>query len=190
MNTTTLVAPAAEPVGLAEAKAYLRIGSDADDALVGTLVAASRSRIEAASGVAMIARTLRVTLSRWPAGMTESRRLRLPVRPASGLTAVRVFSDSDEAEVVTSRFAIERGRNANLVWINGVLPWPGRKVDGIEIDYVAGQGAEPEDVSEGLRLAVKRLSAHAYLARDGANIAGPLPEDVAELLAPWRVVRL
>jgi uncharacterized phiE125 gp8 family phage protein len=42
MHITTLVAPAAEPVGLAEAKEFLRIGYDAEDALVEGLIATAR----------------------------------------------------------------------------------------------------------------------------------------------------
>ena len=62
MTITTLVAPAAKPVGLAEAKEYLRIGYDGEDELVTGLIAGARSRIEAAAGLALIARTVRLTL--------------------------------------------------------------------------------------------------------------------------------
>lgn len=45
-------------------------------------------------------------------------------------------------------------------------------------------------MADGLRLAVKRLVAHAYHARDAETIAGPLPADVAGLISPWRRVKL
>jgi uncharacterized phiE125 gp8 family phage protein len=190
MTLTTLVAPAAEPLGLAEAKAYLRIGYDGEDDLVAGLIAGARARVEQAAGLALIVRTLRLTLDRWSPGALERREVRLPVRPAGELVAVRVFDADDAAEDVTDRFMLEAGRAARLVWIGGGCPWPGRRRAGIEIDFTAGFGEAPEDVADDLRLAVKRLVSHAYLARDADTLAGPLPEDVAGLLSPWRRVRL
>jgi uncharacterized phiE125 gp8 family phage protein len=190
MHVTTLVAPAAEPLGLAEAKEYLRIAYDGENSLVTALISGARARIEELAGVAMIARTLRVTLDRWPVRTVETRVLRLPVRPAGTLLAVRVFDDGGEAEVVTDRFALTAGRAARLVWTNGAFPWPGRRHAGIEVDYAAGFGEAPEDVADGLRLAVKRLVAHGYHARDPGSMSGALPEDVAGLISPWRRVSL
>lgn len=190
MRVTTLVAPAAEPVGLAEAKEFLRIGFDGEDALVGELIAAARARIEALTGLAMIERTLRVTLQCWPDGMYAGRRMRLPVRPASSLAGLRVFDAEGVAEDVSAGFRIEAGRAPKLVWADGAFPWPGRSWDGVEIDYVAGFGALADDVAAGLRLAVKRLAAHAYQSRNVSTIGAKLPEDVAGLVSPWRRVRL
>ena len=190
MILTTLAAPAVEPVSLAEAKDYLRIGGDGEDGLVGSMIAGARARIEALANVAMITRTLRVTMDWWPRGAVEKRTVVMPVRPADELVAVRVFNGSEVPQTVTERFTLARGRSARLVWTDGAFPWPGQRYNGIEIDYAAGFGEEPDDVAEGLRLAVKRLAAHAYHARDAETLTGPLPDDVKGLISPWRRVRL
>lgn len=190
MNVTTLVAPAAEPLGLAEAKEYLRIAYEGEDALVSGLIGAARSRIEEWARVAMISRTLRVTMDCWPQRTMETRVFPLPVRPAAELVAVRVFDVQAVAETATDRFTLAPGRAARLAWTSGAFPWPGARANGIEIDYAAGFGEAPEDVAGGLRLAVKRLVAHAYHSRDAGTINGPLPEDVAGLISPWRRVSL
>lgn len=190
MTFTTLVPPAAEPVSLADAKAYLRVGHDGEDELVVSLIAAARSRIEAQTGLAMIERSLRVTLDRWTCGTVETRRVQLPVRPVASLTAVRVFDKTGAPATVTERFAPEAGHSGKLVWAAGGFPWPRQRMRGIEIDYVAGFGSEPGDVPAGLALAVKRLAAHGYQARDPGSLQDRLPEDVAGLLSPWRRVRL
>lgn len=190
MDVTTLSAPSAEPLSLAEAKAYLRIGHGGEDDLVARLIAAARARIEAGSGVALITRTLRGRLDRWPPGALEMRTVRLPVRPALGLAAVRVAGADGVLADVTDRFRLDAGRAARLVWASGAFPWPGVRTGGIEIDWTAGFGPAPEDVAADLGLALKRLIAHAYLAREAETLAGPLPEDVRGLLGPWRRVRL
>jgi uncharacterized phiE125 gp8 family phage protein len=82
MHVTTLVPPAGEPSGLAEAKDYLRSAYDGEDSLVTALVSGAPARMEALAGVAMISRTPRVRLDRWPVKTLETRVLRLPVRPA------------------------------------------------------------------------------------------------------------
>lgn len=175
---------------LAEAKEYLRISGDGEDGLVSSLISGARARIEALAGVAMISRTLRVTMDGWPQGAIEKRTVVMPVRPADELVAVRVFDRAGVAETVTGRFSLARGRSARLVWTSGAFPWPGQRHNGIEVDYVAGFGEEPDDIAEALRLAVKRLVAHAYQKRDGETLNGPLPEDVAGLISPWRRVLL
>lgn len=189
MIVTTLAPPAAEPLGLAEAKEYLRISYDGEDGLVASLIAGARARVEELAGVAMISRTLRVTLDRWPMRTMETRVMRLPVRPAGELAAVKVYDSDGDATDVTDRFTLAPGRSARLVWTSGAFPWP-QRANGIEIDYTAGFGDTADDVAEGLQLAVKRLVTHAYHSRDASTLAGPLPEDVTGLISPWRRVRL
>lgn len=185
-----LAPPAVEPVGLAEAKEYLRVSGAGENGLIGELVASARARIEEMTGVAMISRQLRVALDWWPKGTVERRWMRLPVRPAGALSAVRVFNGHGEAQVVTDRFTLPAGRQAKLMWTSGAFPWPGQRIGGIEIDYAAGFGDGPDDVAESLKLAVKRLAAHAYGARDPGTLVGSLPADVANLVGPWRRVSL
>ncbi len=188
MIVTTLAPPAAEPVGLAEAKEFLRIAGEGEDVLVAELIAGARALIEEAIGLAFISRTLRVTLDGWPMVLRERRRMTLPVRPAGGLEAVRIVRDG-VPEDLTAQFSLMPGRSAHLAWISGGLPrtGPGRV---IEIDYVAGFGAEASDVNDSLRLAVKRMAAHVYETRLAEGRPLSLPDDVAALVAPWRRVRL
>jgi uncharacterized phiE125 gp8 family phage protein len=114
----------------------------------------------------------------------------LPVRPASELVAVRLLLRDGAPRDVTSQFQLEPGRAGRLVWTEGVFPWPGSGGAGVEIDYDAGFGGQPEDVAESLRLAVLRLVAHAYLHREQDGLNGPVPDDVQGLVSPWRRVRL
>ena len=59
MALETLVAPAVEPVTLAAARAFLRIGTDGDDSVLTSLLIASREALEARTGRALITATMR-----------------------------------------------------------------------------------------------------------------------------------
>ncbi len=188
MIVTTLAPPAAEPVSLAEVKEFLGIASAGEDSLVAQMIAGARAGIEEAVGLALISRTLRVTLHAWPAAMRVRRSITLPVRPAGELVAVQVTQGGVEADVA-ERFRLMPGRAARLTWVSGPLAHPDASTL-IEIDYVAGFGEAAEDVADSLRLAVKQMAGHAYRARYTEGGAEPLPPDVAAMVAPWRRVRL
>jgi uncharacterized phiE125 gp8 family phage protein len=66
MNPTLIAGPAAEPVTLADMRAFLRLDDPAEDELVTTLIATARECVEAASGRRLIAQTWRLALDRWP----------------------------------------------------------------------------------------------------------------------------
>ena len=60
--------PAAEPVTVADAKAHMRIDTDAEDVLIGSLLLTSRLHIETALSLALITQSWTLTLDRWPRG--------------------------------------------------------------------------------------------------------------------------
>ena len=72
-------------------------------------------------------------------------------------------------------------------------PTPGRPLNGIEIDVVAGFGASGVAVPQSLRLAVMMLVARWFENREGLA-HGIVPSAVAgefeALVAPFRVMRL
>ena len=59
--------PAIEPVSLAEAKAQLRLDTDADDVYVTALITVARERVELFLRRALIAQSFEYTLDQFPA---------------------------------------------------------------------------------------------------------------------------
>lgn len=59
MSLTILTAPSVEPISLAEAKAHLRVTTDAEDSAIQRLVVAAREQVEAECGLALIATAFR-----------------------------------------------------------------------------------------------------------------------------------
>jgi uncharacterized phiE125 gp8 family phage protein len=190
MPSILLSGPATEPIALAEAKAFLRVAHDDDDDLIATLVAAARAHVENATRRALIAQTWRLVADAWP---VDGRMLVTPV-PLQEVTAARVHDGAGSTIAIDPEAFVIAAASAPAIlsFAPWALPAPGRDIAGIEVDFIAGYGAEAMDVPEPLRQAVRLLVAHAYENRgDGGDSASSaLPANVTALLAPYRVLSL
>lgn len=193
MTTTLVTPPSGEPLSLAEMKAYLRVSIDNDDGLISSLIAAARARIEALSGLALISRTLRLTLSDWPISVLETQGFSLPLGPSGLLQSVYFIDGNDTVRNETSAFEIDDDTyRPRLCPKPGVgWRWPRSIDERIEITWTAGFG-EPEDVPEDLIHAVRLLVTHMYEHRNGNDwrAVRALPAQVRDLLVPYWEARL
>lgn len=187
MISYLLAGPAEEPVSLAEAKAFLRLDSTSEDALVTTLIAAARLHVEGTTGRALVRQGWRAVLDAWPA----ERVVRLPVAPLLELTEIRVFDEQDDEHVISlGQFQVETGVAPARVLLPGTIGgMPAlRERLGIEIDYFAGFG-EAADVPRDLKQALLALVAHWFEHRDAVADA-VAPAGFERLVAGYRQVRL
>lgn len=181
-DLTVITPPDEEPLTLAAAKEFLRIGNDAEDSLVAELIRAGRAHVEAASGLALVSRTLKRRWTKWPHGLLRAG-VKLRPGPAAALVAVvRVNAESGE-ELLTGRFRLEGGK----LRLRPFAELPAVPLGGaIEVTFVAGFGGA-EDVPEDLVHGVKLWVQAAYLAGDrrGGDTSG-----VTAAMAARREVRL
>lgn len=187
MTSYLLAGPATEPIALAEAKAWLKLDGDDEDALVSTLIAAARLHVESATGRALIAQSWRLVLDAWP----DNRVVRLPVTPLLSLTSITAF-DGDGIDHEMSLDGIDAGR-AELLLPAGIDAPALREHHGIEIDYVAGFGEDSEDVPGPLKQALLLLMAYWFEHRDtvfGMGEGPAVPMGFDALVAPYHMVRL
>ena len=185
-------APAVEPVTLTEAKAHLRVDTDAEDTLIGSLIVTSRLHVEAAMGLALVSQEWSWYLDAWPPGSAVA----LPLRPVESIAAVRLYDAAGTAAALDPTGYLLDGAGAcpRLVRLGApVWPEPARIANGIEIAFTAGYGLAAADVPAPIRHAILLLVAHWHEHRspveEGAP-AAPVPDMVSELLAPYRVPRL
>lgn len=186
MALQTLIAPASEPVSLAEAKLFLRVDHAEEDALIGRLIGAARAQVEALTGLALVTRRVRERLDGFPPG---DRPIRLARGPLTALVALTVTGADGMARAIPPgdvRVDLAGGR------IAPVLAWPADvgPLAAVAIDYDCGFGAASAVPAE-LGQAVLRLVAGRYAARDlDDDAAATLDADIAALIAPWRERRL
>ena len=86
--------PAAEPVTLADAKAWLRLDGDHEDELVASLWLPPAQQVERLTGLALIDQTWRLSLDAWPAVASVA----LSRWPVAGILELMVWGEDDEGE--------------------------------------------------------------------------------------------
>lgn len=192
MTAYLLSGPAAEPVSLDDAKAYLKLDTDDEDALVTTLVTAARLHVEGTTGRALLNQSWRLVLDDWPSvGL-----LRLPVAPLQSLTAITAYDiNGDPVTLSTDGVLWDAQAAPTLLYLpagfgDAVIL---RALQAIEIDYVAGYGTDPADVPATLRQALLLLVAYWFEHRDAVVLAGSgsvIPSGFDQLVGAYRSIRL
>jgi uncharacterized phiE125 gp8 family phage protein len=166
MALETLTPPVAEPVSLASARAFLRIGSDGDDGVLASLIIACREALEARTGRALVTRSVRqrfIEPRPTPQGLPGTL---LPGRaPATALIAARIIgADGTETVapagtvvLVDGRFVLKAPLAANAV--------------GLSLDYEAGYGPASA-VPEAFKVSILEAVSEALLRRDSGKTDG------------------
>src|SRR5436305_11484767 len=130
MPAILLIPPSAEPWSLSEAKAFLRVQHDDDDAVIAALIAAARGHVEALCRRALLVQRWRIVLDAWPA----NDRLDPRIGPLRSVIAARVYDHANNALAIDAgSFVVDAAANviASPCW---AVPVPGRGNAGIELD--------------------------------------------------------
>lgn len=162
---------------LDELKAYLRIETAEEDALLAGLLRAATAAAEAVLGEMLLVRDVREE------GEPVDGWLSLSARPVRGVELVERLDGEAPAPLGPEawRLATDRSGRSGLC-----LAEP---VQRIGVRYRAGRADDWNGVAEPVRLAVLRGAAHAFASRDSGGGEG-LPAMFHELLAPFRQVRI
>src|SRR5690606_14889970 len=112
----------------------------------------------------------------------------LPVGPVNELAAVTAFDFDDEAhELELGQFSVQAGRLLLPRSVEGAPTL--RERLGLEIDYVAGHGADATAVPADLKQACLVLVGYWFENRDAVIVAGAgsvVPAGFDRLVAPYR----
>ena len=193
MGLVLLTGPAEEPVSVEEAKAHLRVSTAADDALIGSLIAAAREHVEARCRRALVTQVWDLYLDAFPAG--EEIELAMP--PLRAVESVTFFRDDGTSGVMSSlEYVVDAVGEPGAVVLAKGAGWPSAELrprNGVRVRFEAGYGGA-EDVPRAIRQAVLLIVGALYENREqvivaqGVNLA-LLPFGIEALLAPYRVMR-
>lgn len=188
MTYALLTPPAEEPVSLAEAKAFMRLDGDDEDALLTELIGTARHYLETVTNLSLVSQTWRLYRDDWP----SSGLISIAHGPVRSVDRVTSYDGNGNAISVD----ISRGRlDGDARPARYYLPLMARAtaaLNGVEIEFTAGHGTA-EDVPPTAKQAILRHVAHMFVFR-GAVAAGDQPAGVPDgydrLIAPLKAWRL
>lgn len=172
--------PAAEAVSVGELKAYLRLQTADEDALLAGLLRSARAMCEAFVRVWLLQRGAVETVAVVPPPGA-----RLSGAPVGAVTLVEaLYADGTSATLTGGQFVVtyDADQVAYVSTNDGLA-------QRLRVTYSAGLATDWNGVAEPLRQGIVRLAAHMFANRDAADEAGP-PAVVAALWRPYRRMRL
>lgn len=179
-KTVTLVTPpTTEPVSLGEVKGWIKVDTNADDALLQTMISAARESAEKYLKRALITQTQRVTLdlpqANWidalPDGtydfpITASyadipRIIELPYKPLQSVTSIVTYDTANTASTYSASNYFVDTANGRVA-LNSTASWPSnlRGVNAVAVTYVAGYGTAvnvPAAIKSGIMMHVQKM---------------------------------
>ncbi len=189
------VAPAIEPVTLAEAKEQMRVLHEYEDDYITGLITAARIEAEKTNGRSFITQEWRVNLDSFPCSSTSS--ILIPNPPLQTIDSVTYYDSSGTQQTwAASNYIVDSDSEpARLTPAYGVT-WPTAqsRPNAVSIAFTAGFGDAAEDVPEEKRLAIKILTALFYENREPivtGTIVSEIPYSALVLLSHdkvWRFV--
>jgi uncharacterized phiE125 gp8 family phage protein len=183
-------APAMEPVSLAEAMSWLREDASDEDQLIQALIVSARMTLEAYTRRFFVAQDWRLVFDAWPSSIRTMSSLAIPFAPFRTVTAIRIYDVANAPALApTNSYRAAAASDGGRIIFNAPPQSPGRRADGIEVDFSVGYGPLATDTPEPLRRAMLLLVAH-WRERRGDESKDSLPAAVAQLAHPFRRERL
>ena len=182
MGLKLVAPPAVEPVTIDEAKAHLRLDSNADDAYVEALITAARDRVEIFLRRALITQTFEFTLDGFPVSPSlifTTSVIDLPRPPLQSIESIKYLDTAGSEQTLPPESYVidsssdEIGRIA-LAWTQY---WPITRcsINSVVIRFVAGYGDAPDDVPQVIRQGILIEISNLYENREdivvGQNIS-------------------
>lgn len=167
------------PVGVAEAKAWLRLGAGQDDAVVAGLIRGAADLCEAFTGQMLIMRTVTEEMPLACGWMWLAKRPVVAIETVTGLVA-----GGEDFALAADAWAGEIDRDgAGRLRIDAA-----GSAERVRVTYRAGLAADANGVPEAIRQGLIRTIQHLHGARDDATRQPPAI--IAALWQPWRRVGL
>ncbi|MDD9910838.1 MAG: head-tail connector protein [Ahrensia sp.] len=187
MTIAQIVAPAVEPLTLAEVKAHLRIDHDHEDTLLADTLSAARQYAETMSGQRFITQQWR----QYESEMPQNRCVALHLSPVQSVVAVTAFDREGVPQVLAQEDYVLEREGLTLTLSSAVSH--DVTANGLEVDLQVGIGDAAGDIPQLIKRAVLMLVAHWYEFRGAVSAQDQpvsLPPGFEAVLNRFRRFRL
>lgn len=176
MGLTLKVAPAAEPVTLAEAKLHCKVDASDDDALITALIVAARQQAEHRTGRALVTQQWEFTRDSFP------QQIELPRPALVSVQSVKYLDDNGALQTLANtEYQVVISELVGYLQPAYGKSWPSCRVqpDSVVVAYTCGYGnaaAVPSSIKSWMLMAIGTW----YAQREGivtGTIVAELPRD-------------
>lgn len=198
MNLKVITPPTSMPVTLAEAKAYARITTDLDDAMVATLIAAAVEYAQVVRNEQFVTATLQMTMDGFP----DDNVIQIARPP---LLTVSTLQFVDTAGNLTALdpawYQVDNASKPGRVFpaygyywpflgprltYSGYWPWVRPQMNSVVVTYTAGYGG-PADVPAFIKLAILTYVTYRYENRPDDGLSADVARSIDDLLGTDRI---
>jgi uncharacterized phiE125 gp8 family phage protein len=150
-NIKLVTAPLSEPISVQEAKQFLRIDSEFEDALIAKIITSARILVEEYTKRSLITQSWKISFNDF-----APKNIRLVRGPVARVTSIIRIDDKNNSQTIPAGNYSLSANNEYLV-LNDYIT--GRQV---EINYITGYGTDGTNIPEPLKLAILTLTSRIY----------------------------
>lgn len=172
-----ITGPSVEPVSLEFVKSHCVVSGSDDDALLSTMIAAARRKLEQRTGAVVMERTLEVRFDAFPNGP-----IRLDTGPVRAIEWVKYTDGAGQDQTLSSvLYTLDNSAQYGYVIPVYGTDWPSTldTPNAVRVRYPAGVAQDASDVPENLRLWIAIQVATYYRNRE-AFVQGVSVADVPD----------
>lgn len=188
MRAYKVVTPAtSNPITLTEAKTHLKVDTTADDTFITNLIKSATSSAQEYTNRFFIATTIQQVGDKWE---DISNLLKSPV---ASVTNIKYVNPSDSLQTLSTDvyFVDDVNKPARIgLKPNQSFPEIIDRLNAVQVNYVVGLAAGPDEVDEGIRQALLLTIGNWYQNRQAVvtgTIATELPMNAKFLLDQYKI---
>jgi len=164
MALKQITAPSTYPVTLADAKLHCKVDTNADDALITSLITAASDMAEQKTGRAIMPQTWELTLDAFPDAFELTR------VPVQSITSIKYYDTNGVQQTLSgSLYTLSNTDEYGFAYVvpiyNGTWPSTRGQINAVAVRYVAGY-ADAASVPEGIKQWIKLMISTMYENRE------------------------